>query len=410
MRQPLIFEHVHGAIHSLRSTRTRTLLTVLGITIGIASITTILALSAGVTRVVAHQVDQLGGNLAVIRPGVPTKSVNELTTPVSQQFYSTSTLTTSDVDQLKKLPSITAAAPLMILNGSLKADQTTVANSMVLATTPDFFQMTQLETRDGQVLNDVANATTAVIGQQLAVDLFGSEKPIGLTFTLRGHEFTVIGIIKRVNNPINYNNIDVDRTAFISLEAGKMLHSGTAQIQQINIRAADAAGLPVAVDQARQALVAAHQGEQDFSIVYGHEIATPTSQLFAVITGVMTAIAAISLVVGGIGIMNIMLVGVAERTREIGLRKAVGASDRNIVNQFLIEALLMSLVGGVFGYLLGYITAFVISTQLTFNPAFTWQTAAVALAVAVAVGVAFGLYPALRAARKDPIESLRQYH
>lgn len=410
MRQPLIFEHVHGAIHSLRSTRTRTLLTVLGITIGIASITTILALSAGVTRVVAHQVDQLGGNLAVIRPGVPTKSVNELTTPVSQQFYSTSTLTTSDVDQLKKLPSITAAAPLMILNGSLKADQTTVANSMVLATTPDFFQMTQLETRDGQVLNDVANATTAVIGQQLAVDLFGSEKPIGLTFTLRGHEFTVIGIIKRVNNPINYNNIDVDRTAFISLEAGKMLHSGTAQIQQINIRAADAAGLPVAVDQARQALVAAHQGEQDFSIVYGHEIATPTSQLFAVITGVMTAIAAISLVVGGIGIMNIMLVGVAERTREIGLRKAVGASDRNIVNQFLIEALLMSLVGGVFGYLLGYITAFIISTQLTFNPAFTWQIAAVALAVAVAVGVAFGLYPALRAARKDPIESLRQYH
>ncbi len=410
MRQPLIFEHVYGAVHSLRSTRTRTLLTVLGITIGIASITTILALSAGVTRVVAHQVDQLGGNLAVIRPGVPTKSVNELTTPVSQQFYSTSTLTTSDVDQLKKLPSITAAAPLMILNGSLKADQTTVANSMVLATTPDFFQMTQLETRDGQVLNDVANATTAVIGQQLAVDLFGSEKPIGLTFTLRGHEFTVIGIIKRVNNPINYNNIDVDRTAFISLEAGKMLHSGTAQIQQINIRAADAAGLPVAVDQARQALVAAHQGEQDFSIVYGHEIATPTSQLFAVITGVMTAIAAISLVVGGIGIMNIMLVGVAERTREIGLRKAVGASDRNIVNQFLIEALLMSLVGGVFGYLLGYITAFVISTQLTFNPAFTWQIAAVALAVAVAVGVAFGLYPALRAARKDPIESLRQYH
>lgn len=410
MRQPLIFEHIHGAIHSLRTTRTRTLLTITGITIGIASITTILALSAGVTRVVAHQVDELGGNLAVVRPGVPTSTLSELTTPVSQQFYSTSTLTSQDIDHIKQLPDVTAAAPLMTISGTLKADKDTVKNAMVLATTPDFFQMTQLETRDGEILRDVVNDTTAVIGQQLAVDLFGNDKPIGLTFTMRGHDFTVIGVLKRVNNPINYNNIDVDRTAFISLEAGKLLHGGTAQIQQINIRARDASVLPAVVEQTRKSLVESHQGEEDFTIVHGHEIATPTSRLFATITGVMTAIAAVSLIVGGIGIMNIMLVSVAERTREIGLRKAVGASDRNIVNQFLIESLLMSIVGGVIGYFLGYLAAFIISTQLTFNPALTWEVAATALSVAVVVGVSFGLYPALRAARKDPIESLRQYH
>jgi ABC-type antimicrobial peptide transport system permease subunit len=124
----------------------------------------------------------------------------------------------------------------------------------------------------------------------------------------------------------------------------------------------------------------------------------------------MTAIAAISLVVGGVGVMNIMLVGVAERTREIGIRKAVGSSNGAIVVQFLIESLMMSVLGGVLGYITGYVIAFAISNFLYFTPAFTWQTAVIALGMAIVVGVVFGIYPALKAARKDTIESLRQYH
>ena len=125
---------------------------------------------------------------------------------------------------------------------------------------------------------------------------------------------------------------------------------------------------------------------------------------------VMTAIAAISLLVGGIGIMNIMLVGVAERTREIGIRKAVGASQRTIIGQFLVESMMISIFGGLIGYFMGYIGAFVISTVLFFTPAFTWNTALIACGMAVGVGVVFGTYPAFKAARKDTIESLRQYH
>ena len=164
------------------------------------------------------------------------------------------------------------------------------------------------------------------------------------------------------------------------------------------------------VSDVEKKLKESRDGDQDFTLVSGQDIAEPTNQLFIALAGVMTAIATISLVVGGVGIMNIMLVSVVERTREIGLRKAIGASNRNILDQFLIESLVVSLAGGVFGYLAGYFVAFGISRFLTFTPVFSWQIAAVALGVSVVIGVLFGLYPAIRAARKDPIESLRQYH
>jgi ABC-type antimicrobial peptide transport system permease subunit len=298
----------------------------------------------------------------------------------------------------------------MIINGSPKTDDATVKQSMILATTPSFLSTANLTVRDGQFIDSVTNRDTAVIGPQLSIDLFGTDQPIGKIFKIRNQTFTVIGVLKRTNDPVNFNNIDFDNAAIISMESGKSFHQGVAQIQQINIRAKSVSGLQTIIKQADAQLTKNHQGEKDFTILTGDEIATPTSQAFVAVTGVMTAIAAISLIVGGIGIMNIMLVGVAERTREIGLRKSVGASNGNIVWQFIIEALIISLLGGLIGYVGGYIVSFMISTFLTFDPAVTWQIALAAFGTSLVVGVVFGLYPALRAARKDPIESLRQYH
>lgn len=412
MTSLLLFEHIQNAYHSLRSTKLRTLLTVLGVAIGVASITSILALSGGVTKLVSSQVDDLGGNIAVVRPGVVSKNLNDLANPAMAGMFTTSTLSEKDLSDIENIQGVEAVAPLMVLNGSIKATMsgTKPAASTIVATTPSLEQIANLPIRDGQFIDSVTNQNTAVIGSQLSVDLFGTDQSIGQTFTFRGQIFTVIGVLKYIHNPINYNNVDFDHTAIISLESGKGFNQGIAQIQQINVSATSVNQLSNVISASQKQLLDNHQHEKDFTILSGKEIAEPTSKFFVAVTFVMTVIAGISLIVGGIGIMNIMLVGVAERTREIGLRKAVGASNGNIVWQFLTEALIMSFLGGVLGYVGGYAAAFLISTALPFTPIITWQIAAIALGTAVIVGGVFGLYPALRAAQKDPIESLRQYH
>lgn len=406
----MILDYIDNAYQTLRRNRTRSVLTTLGITIGIASVTCILALSNGVSHMVSGQIAEHNGRLIVVRPGVATKDPNAIMNPVAQQSFSTSTLSDTDVAELAKMPGVEVAVPVMTIGGTLKSKSDTVEDNVVVATTPAFAKVAGLTMLTGQFLDSVTDNNTAVIGQQLAIDLFGTDLPVGQTFTLRNETFTVIGVIKSSKNPINYNNVDFNHAVVVSFERGKLFHQGRAQIQQINILASSDTNVGTLHQHIETKLGELHLGERDVTVASGQDIGRPTNALFTALTQVLTAIAAISLLVGGIGVMNIMLVGVAERTREIGIRKAVGASNGTIVSQFLIESLMMSLIGGALGYLLGYIAAYVLSTFLYFAPAFTWQTAAMAFAMSIVVGVLFGLYPALKASRKDTIESLRQYH
>ncbi|MCD8561692.1 ABC transporter permease [Candidatus Saccharibacteria bacterium] len=404
----LLANHFQNARQSIRANRLRSILTMVGVLIGVASITTILSLSIGASSIIARQVDELGGNIAVVRPASTQEGAFDAASLGSSPF-TTSSLTERDIATLRDIPHVEQVAPLMIMQGKVSGEGTTQAAAPIVATTPSLAEVSALKIDDGEFLNPgILNATT-VIGSQLSIDLFGTEHSIGKTIVIRGAPFTVIGILARTNEPINYNGVNFDAAALINFSIGKQFNQGAAHIQQINVQSDSVANLQGVIADANRLLLRNHLGEADFAVLSGNEVAQPTSQLFTAFAGVSVAIAAISLIVGGVGIMNIMLVSVAERTREIGIRKALGATRFDIVMQFMIESLLISLGGGVLGFLAGYGAAFGISLLLPFDAAMTWEIATSAVVVSLTTGFLFGIYPAARAANKDPISALRQY-
>lgn len=401
----LLRNHIDNAVESLRSNRMRAFLTMLGVAIGVASITTILSLSNGAISMTREQVAK-SGHVTVVRPGAPVE-LGDFISINSSQSPGVSTITEADLGLLSKIQHVEAVAPLMTLSGVPRSGDSMARSGLIAATTPDLARTTTLPLRDGQFLEDSSGKdSTAVIGTQLSIDLFGTENSVGYTFTVRNQKFRVIGVLKRLNEPVNFNGINFDNTALIHLDSGKKFNEGTASIQQVNLLTDGADGADKAITET---LTKAHDGEQDFSVISGDAIAAPTNRLLYTIAGATIAIATVALIVGGIGIMNILLVSVAERTREIGLRKALGATNTDIAWQFLIESVAISIGGGLAGYVIGYILSFLVSLNLTFSPTLSWQIAAITVGISAVVGLVFGLYPAIRAARKNPIESLRHH-
>jgi len=406
----LLINHIQNARQSIRRNRIRSALTMLGVIIGIASITAVLSLSSGASKVVSDQVDSIGSNIAIIRPGTTASNLKTMLQPQIDLKYTSSTLTEKDIKTISEIPHVQAIAPLMVLNGLITADSTAPSDSSIIATTPEFAEISKIKVNDGQFLDNGVNKNTVVIGRQLSINIFGTELSIGRTLTIHEQTFTVIGVLSRINEPINYNLVDLDNTAIINFAVGKKINNDVAQIQQININIDSITNQEKTISQINETILKNHNQEKDFSVLTGSQISQPTNQLFYAITGVTAIITIISLIVGGISIMNIMLMTVSERTREIGIRKALGANNTDILWQFLIESLIISISGGIVGYIVGYALAFGLSSFLTFSPIINWQIAAISMAVSLGVGILFGIYPALKASGKDPIESLHQYN
>ena len=406
----LLKTHFKLAKTAIKENRTRSLLTCTGIAIGVASIILVLSLMGGISNLVQDEVNEMGNNLLVVRPSSTKDSVTSIVEELtSSNSFQKSSLSLSDISTIKGVHNIIAAAPIAISTNTVSSEKNTFGSISVLGTNADFITIEPYALKYGSFLKDNSDEKTVVLGYNLSLALFNTiNSTVGKTITIMGEKFMVIGVLNETEKSINFDNVDFDNAVIMDVKNLDSL-TGSIQIQQINIKATNTDSLPQISDDIKKELIEQKHGDTNFSVAYGDAITHPASSLFNIISGMLTLVAAISLVVGGIGIMNIMLVSVAERTHEIGIRKAVGASGRNILMQFLFEALILSILGGIFGLALGYILAFLISVITPFAPYISLEILLLTLLTTLVVGIIFGIYPAIKAASKNPIDSLKHY-
>lgn len=405
----LLRTHYSLARESIRKNRTRSFLTCLGIGIGVASIIMIMSLMGSINNMISSQVKSMGSDLIVVRPTKHVDTIDSLVEGLTNSnSYMTSSLTLKDAKVISGLNNVQASAPIAAGIATLSSEERTVKSANVIGSNIDLMRVQNLQLKDGVFLPDRVE-NSAIVGRNLSLALFGTTtEAIGQTFTLFDQKFIVVGLLEEMKDPINFSNVDFDNSMIVNAEYLAKI-GGNFQVQQINVKAVNTSVVEELSEEMNELLFAEKSGNLNYEILYGDNISHPAGSLFTLVSGMLTVVAGVSLVVGGIGVMNILLVSVGERTREIGIRKAVGASWFNILMQFMFEALILSLSGGILGMILGYAVAFLVSIITPFSPYIDVPIVLVTLATSLTIGLIFGIYPAIKAARKNPIDSLRYY-
>lgn len=402
--------NVRMALASVRSTKWRSLLTMLGVIIGIVSVVMVVGIGEGVKNEVANEINQFGKDLITVRPGAAKNANGKMVSNADLLFglNSISGLTEKDLQTVKQSEHVGLAAPLSVVSGAVSAQGQPRANSLVLATNQDLPGALNRKIKYGDFFkDDDTNGNFAVIGKHVAQTLFDDNVPLGQSFTFRGQTFVVRGMFDEFKStplsPVsNFNN-----AIFIPYQTAQRLTGNSVQMYSILAKPDKSENTRAALNAINNRLLKAHGGERDFAVLDQKDSLNSSSDILSLITTMIAAIAAISLLVGGVGIMNIMLASVTERTHEIGVRKAVGATNRQILNQFVLEAGVLSLVGGVVGILISIIGVYGLRTYTDLKPIISWQAIVVATLASLIIGVVFGAAPAVKAAAKDPIDALR---
>lgn len=406
----LLRTHLSIALDSLHRNRARTFLSALGIAIGVASIVLIMSLTGGIGSLISASSDKNNANLILIRPStgkeLAENLIDELT---ANNQYAKSSLTLDDTTSIAKLGNIEAVAPIASNISAVTIGDKSYQSINVVATNADLVKTAKLALKNGQFFEESGtHNNAAVIGHDLATKLFGTTDILARTFQYGDQKFIIIGVLEKTDSPINYNGVDFDNSILIDINFASSFESSI-QIQQINVRTTTTDSTESVAEEIKTKLTNSKKGDTTFQVLTGSSNFQPAGSLLSIISSMLTLVASISLIVGGVGIMNIMLVSVSERTREIGIRKAVGASSGNILLQFLFESIILSFIGGIMGIALGYATAFAISLITPFAPHISWSILGITCLTSLIVGVIFGVYPAAKAATKDPITSLKVY-
>jgi putative ABC transport system permease protein len=398
------------ALKSLASNRLRTFLTALGMVIGVAAVIVMLAVGSGAQKSINDSISSMGSNLFIVSSGSASTGGARLGGGQAP------TLTLGDAEGIAELPNVRAVAPLAFGSGQLVYGAYNWG-SQIYGTWPSYLEVRDWPLVEGSVFNDSevrSAARVAVIGQVVAAQLFGAESPVGRTIRINGSPFQVLGVLAAKGQALDGRDQD-DIVMVPVTTAQRQLFGSRFQggLRMIMVQAESESLMPQVELDLNSLMNQRHRiapgQEPDFTVRNLTAIAETAASMARIMSLLLGAIASVSLIVGGIGIMNIMLVSVTERTREIGIRVAIGARPRHVLLQFLLEAVVLALLGGVVGILLGVGGALAAEHFTGFGVVISPGSVIAAFAVSASVGVFFGWYPARKAARLEPIEALR-YH
>lgn len=391
------------AFKSILRNKTRSILTMLGIIIGVASVILLVSIGTGLQKYITDQFEQLGANLVVVVPGRVARGGGNALSSGAPNFNG-SKLTLADAEKVAKIQGpIEAVGTGIETSGSVsylgKTKYTTIAGMSA-----EYLKIRNLDVSRGKTIStsDVrAERNVVILGETVIQKLFGQGQALGRDVTIGGQKFKVIGVLKSIGS--GGLGVDVNDFAIIPVTSAQKVF-GMKTIMVIGVKADTKEDIPAVINLVKKELLKKYK-DDDFSVVDQSSLVDSINQILGVVTVALGGIAAISLVVGGVGIMNIMLVSVTERTREIGLRKAVGAKPNDILYQFIIEAVTLSLTGGVIGVLIGALGSLALSRVVSTSISF-WSVV-LAFGVSAGVGIIFGVAPAARASKLDPIEALK---